>query len=349
MSATDFIAKLAEAPARTRRAEKVAGGLVGLLVGDALGVPYEFHGPNDIPPAEQIEYQPPEGFRRSHVGTPPGTYSDDGAQALCLLDAILDARYPSPAKIAKKLVAWHDHGHLAVDRRVFDVGIQTSRSIARLKAGVPPIEAGGSDEAGNGNGSLMRVLPLALWHQGDDASLASDAMEQSRVTHGHPRAQVCCALHCLWARNTLEEAASPFGAALITLSEVLRGRYLDELQAIAEDPGPRRGTGYVVDSLHSARQVVQSSQGYAATVRAAIRLGNDTDTTAAIAGGIAGIRYGLVGIPKRWVEALRGREIWAPFVRKLAQRAARPPVQSARKDVRVLRNFKRPKEPFRGT
>lgn len=71
------------------RAERIAGGLIGLLVGDALGVPYEFHEADEIPPSAQIEFEPPAGFDRSHKGTPPGTWSDDGAQALCLLDSLL--------------------------------------------------------------------------------------------------------------------------------------------------------------------------------------------------------------------------------------------------------------------
>src|SRR3954469_20286014 len=72
------------------RAELIEGGIVGLLVGDALGVPYEFHGPDSIPAVQQIEMAPPENYDRAHPGTPPGTWSDDGAQALALLASLLD-------------------------------------------------------------------------------------------------------------------------------------------------------------------------------------------------------------------------------------------------------------------
>ena len=71
------------------RTDRLAGALVGLLVGDALGVPYEFRSPEALPPFDEIEYTPPQGFQRAHHGTPPGTWSDDGAQALCLLASLL--------------------------------------------------------------------------------------------------------------------------------------------------------------------------------------------------------------------------------------------------------------------
>lgn len=111
---------------------------------------------------------------------------------------------------------WYDDGFMAVDS-VFDVGVQTARAIGQLKRGVPPLEAGAGGEYANGNGSLMRVLPLALWHQGSDADLVRDAQHQSRVTHAHLRAQLCCALYGLWARGILQDRAQPFDWAVATL------------------------------------------------------------------------------------------------------------------------------------
>src|SRR4051812_15206696 len=181
------------------RLERIEGGLVGLLVGDALGVPYEFHPPEAIPNASEIEFEPPQNFRRAHAGTPPGTWSDDGAQALALLSSLLDRGRLDPQDLGRRLLEWHDLGRFAVDRRVFDVGIQTGTALRALHKGPPALETGPAEERTNGNGSLMRVLPLALWHLGSDAELVADARLQSRVTHGHIRSQACCALYCLWA------------------------------------------------------------------------------------------------------------------------------------------------------
>jgi len=178
------------------REERLAGGLIGLLVSDALGVPYEFYAPEEVPRPHQIEYSPPAGFRRAHPSAPPGTWSDDGAQALCLLDSLLVCGRFDAEDFGQRLVRWLDDGYLAVDCHVFDVGIQTANAIATLRARTPALMAGSTEESALGNGSLMRVLPLALWHDGTDAQLVADARAQSQVTHGHLRAQICCFPNC---------------------------------------------------------------------------------------------------------------------------------------------------------
>ncbi|MEQ1502904.1 MAG: ADP-ribosylglycohydrolase family protein [Myxococcota bacterium] len=293
--------------------DRIAGGLVGLLVGDALGVPYEFHDPRNLPPPDQIELEPPSGFRRSHLGVPPGTWSDDGAHALCLLASLLDRGGVDVDDLGRRLVAWWGTGYLAVDARPYDIGNQTSDALIALERGVPAERSGGAGERDNGNGSLMRVLPLALWHRGSDASLAADACRQSVVTHGHPRSQVCCALYCLWARRILADHPDPWADAVATVRDL--GIHPGELDQVLGFSAPR-GSGYVVDALHSARIAVDAGP-YEVAVRRAIGFGLDTDTTACIAGGIAGLRDGLDGIPVRWRDALRGRPLFEPLLDRL--------------------------------
>jgi ADP-ribosyl-[dinitrogen reductase] hydrolase len=295
--------------------DRIAGGLYGLLVGDALGVPYEFHDPRNLPPPEQIEMIPPEGFRRSHHGVQPGTWSDDGAHALCLLASLLDCGRLDLDDLGQRLVDWWHSGYYCVDERPFDIGNQTTAALDALEWGVPAERSGPAGERDNGNGSLMRVLPLALWHRGTDAELAADACRQSLPTHGHPRSQVCCALYCLWARRTLREHAAPWDDAVETVRSL--GIFPEELERVLAFDRPR-GSGYVVDALHSARIAVDAGP-YEAAVRRAIAFGLDTDTTGCIAGGIAGIRDGVSGIPERWRAALRGREQVEPLLERLLQ------------------------------
>lgn len=302
--------------------EKLEGGVLGLLVGDALGVPYEFHTPQEIPSAEDIEMLPPQGFPRSYSHVPAGTWSDDGAQALCLLDSLLACGGWDPADFAARLLDWSRKGRLAVDGIVFDIGIQTGAALARLADGVPPLEAGLGGERNNGNGSLMRTLPLALLHAGDEASLVTIAHEQSRVTHAHPCSQVCCALYALWARNEIAASPAPWSKAVETLRTLYPPGTEHRLELESRvlpypDGHPLRGTGYVLDCLHSARAACQGSD-YATIIRTAVAMGHDTDTTACVAGGIAGIRHGKSGIPAGWLSALRGREILDPLLRGLA-------------------------------
>lgn len=242
------------------RQERLRGGLFGLLVGDALGVPYEFQDADNLPPATQIEMVPPPGFRRSHAGVLPGTWSDDGAQALCLLISLLDCGKLDPDDLGQRFVAWYQSGYMAIDRHVFDVGVHTSQVLQAIARGMPVLEAGAMGQDARGNGSLMRSLPLALWHRGTDAELVADAHLQSQVTHGDAYCQVCCALYCLWARRLLDRVKLPWVDAVQSLREIYRTNptFLDILDwAIRPDDKPQgEGSGYVIDALRSARMVL---------------------------------------------------------------------------------------------
>ncbi len=290
--------------------EQIRDGMWGLLIGDACGVPYEFRRREELPPLAELGMFPPKSFLRSYAHVPLGTWSDDGAQALCLYASLVSCGHYHPHDFASRLLRWHDNGYMAVDNYVFDIGNQTSVSISRLKKGMTTSNSGMRGERNNGNGSLMRCLPLALLHRGNDIALVVDAHRQSRLTHGHTRSQVCCALYCLWARRELVKHPQPWEDAISTLRNIYRAdpQSLKELEEQVLPEQKPSGSGYVVDSLHSAR-IASLEPRFEAVIKKAISLGNDTDTTAAIAGGIAGIRYGIETIPASWRNALRGQEI----------------------------------------
>jgi len=305
--------------------DRIKGGLYGLLIGDAVGVPYEFHAAYELPPVEQIDMQPPASFRRSHHSVPPGTWSDDGAQALCLLASLLHSGVLDADDLARRLVNWSNVGYMAVDYEVFDIGTQTQTALSRLRSGIPSLLAGPSDVSANGNGSLMRVLPLALWHQGSDIELVGDACNQSRITHGHERAQAVCAFYCLWARELLsgtdeawDKAAARFAHCMAAHPQIAHEAEYILAPARGAQIG---GSGYVLDTLWSARRALDSQSDYAGVVRAAIALGNDTDTTACVAGGLAGIRHGIEGIPAAWLQGLRGQDMVQPLLMQLLERS----------------------------
>jgi ADP-ribosylglycohydrolase len=311
----------------TDRRSRLLGSLYGLLVGDALGVPYESHRAAALPPQHEIEMEPPPGFWRAHRGTPPGTWSDDGALALALLDALLDEGRPDANAIAARIVSWAREGRYAVDGRVFDIGRQTSIAVDQIEQGVSPLESGGNDEYANGNGSLMRVAPLALWHRGTDAELAEAAHLQSAPTHAHPRSQVACALLSLTLRRILDGGTAPdeaLGQAAEWLAEHYAERpcFAAELEGVMRAPEREEptGSGYVVDTLWSALHAVRG-RDFEGALRAAIAFGNDTDTTACVAGAIAGALHGVEAIPSPWMRALRGKEIVEPLASRLLRDA----------------------------
>ncbi|MDQ8209121.1 ADP-ribosylglycohydrolase family protein [Coraliomargarita sp. SDUM461003] len=303
---------LISSPVKKTHTDRVRDGMWGLLVADACGVPYEFRHPKDIPPFEEINMHPPKGYLRSYAHVPLGTWSDDSAQALCLYASLKECGMYHAYDFTARLIKWHDRGYMAVDNYVFDIGNQTTSAIAKLKKGMTARYAGLRGERNNGNGSLMRCLPLALLHGGKDVSLVMDAHAQSEVTHAHLRSQVCCALYCLWARRELQNAPDPWNSAVSSLRNIYQKdpAYVRELEThIRPDEPPHgQGTGYVLDTLHSARLACEEKD-YASVIRRAIALGHDTDTTACVAGGIAGIRHGIENIPTKWRNALRGAEI----------------------------------------
>jgi ADP-ribosylglycohydrolase len=281
--------------------EQILGGIYGLLVGDAVGVPYEFHTADELPAMERVDMISPPGFKRAHRGIPFGTWSDDGAQAMCLLDSLLECGQLDLTNFADKLWAWYENGLWAVDGQVFDIGIQTRASLQAYRQGMSPEKSGFVHPEGKGNGSLMRVLPLVLWHQGTDDQLVVDCHRQSLVTHGHLTNQVACALYCLWVRGVskgqdIEEA---YKWAVERLREIY-GANSDERYELDHTLRPEqepvsKGSGYVVETIQSVRIAVRE-RNYETVIKKAISLGEDKDTNAAIAGGLYGVKVGIDGI-----------------------------------------------------
>jgi ADP-ribosyl-[dinitrogen reductase] hydrolase len=298
-------------------AERLGGAVWGHLVGDAVGVPYEFRDARQI---TKVRW----GERGTH-GQPPGTWSDDGALMLALLDSLLEKGFDT-ADQALRALAWYSEGHYTPDGDGrFDVGGTTSAALRRFASGVSAEEAGPADERSCGNGSLMRILPLALVErESATRQLVEHAHRASRVTHGHPRPQVACALYVLIARGLLAGRGSR-AHVLAQAREELRRLYLsddfgdDYLAALDHLEGwrEREGRGRVWDSFWSAWDALDGADSYRETIERAVRYGNDTDTTAAIAGGLAGIRWGIGGIPAEWLSGMRGGDIVQPLVARL--------------------------------
>ena len=249
------------------------------------------------------------------VGDALGAWSDDGAQALGLLWAALESPGEVHEHFAGALLDWYHRGAWTPDGKVFDIGNTTVRAIQNLDAGSSARSSGPDHERSLGNGSLMRVAPLALVLEGD--ALRAAAELQSRVTHGHPVARVACAVYATWCRELLGGAEPGDGwnrawdatAAWARREDSGDGERAAALARIGDELGSSevRGTGYVLHSLGAARHLLSSRTSYESIVRGAIALGDDTDTTAAIAGAAAGARWGEATLPPRWVEALRGR------------------------------------------
>jgi ADP-ribosylglycohydrolase len=274
-------------PARPSLPERLAGAVWGHLVGDALGLPYEFW------PAGQIA-SVRWGQRGSHE-QPPGTWSDDGGLMLALLDSLLSAGF-DPCDQGRRALTWLDRPAYKPGPR-FDARLDTVAALRAIEAGVAATDAGDTSRRGP-DGALMRILPVALTGRAlTDAALVERASRAAAVTHAHPLARGQCALYCLLVRELLERGGDREAALAAAIAAA--------------------GETICVNTFERAWQAFRVSDSYAETVRRAIRFGDDTDTTACLAGGLAGAYWGLRGIPQEWLDGMRAQGIVWPLLEKM--------------------------------
>ena len=288
--------------------ERLQGGIFGVATGDALGVPYEFLSKERMqrfPATDMI------GFGTHHQ--PLGTWSDDSSLTFCLMEGLLSGY--NTKEIAQKFVAWFDHAYWSPHGSVFDIGITTRQAIYRLAQEHAPEICGGMDEYSNGNGSLMRILPLVyfLRNEEDIKERYQIVKEVSSMTHAHFRSILACFIYveyCLLLLNGTEKFQAYTKVKVLVnafikaqdFNEKELGFYYEILQEdiSKQDPERVRGSGYVLHSLEASLWCFLTTDSYQECVLKAVNLGEDTDTTAAIAGGLAGLYYGFNAIPETW-------------------------------------------------
>ncbi len=289
---------------------KTLSGLMGLCIADALGVPVEF-----TSRAERIKSPVTSMQGYGTWDVPPGTWSDDSSLTFCLAECLCNGF--SLNAIANSFWRWYHEAYWTARGEVFDVGNTTFLAIANLKQGIPPLEAGGKTENSNGNGSLMRILPMAYCHKSlTFAELISQVHQVSCITHAHMRSQIACGIYISIAVCLLE-GLDPQAAYLQGLENIRQiystSEYVSEMSHFARVFSGEihnlpleeiRSSGYVVDTLEASLWCLLNSSNYAEAVLKAVNLGGDTDTTAAVTGGLAGIYYGVENIPSEWVEQI---------------------------------------------
>lgn len=300
--------------------DKIKGGLYGMLIGDAAGVPYEFKNPARIPKAAPLpNLDVPDGYGRTYSDVPTGTWSDDGAQALCLAASLVQHNGLKRSDFGQKLLDWRSQGYMTPDGVVFDIGIQTQFALDSMLWNQPLI----ATVTSNGNGSLMRALPIGLFYS-EPKDIVEMSYKQSALTHPHGWSMGACALYCLFARGLLTmgkyeawDWAVEHAKTQLPLIDPKQGdNSLDRiLQGQHEEP---TGSGFVINSLWSALTAFFRNPSYEDVIRDAIQFGDDTDTTACIAGGLAGAYYGLDNIPESFMVALKGRDIADPLIETFA-------------------------------
>jgi ADP-ribosyl-[dinitrogen reductase] hydrolase len=279
--------------------DRALGCLLGLAVGDALGTTLEFAVRDTHPPLTDIVGGGP--FRLK-----PGEWTDDTSMALCLADSLIARGGLDQRDLMEQFVRWWREGHNSHNGRCFDIGSTTREALNRFLQTGDPI-AGSTDPNTAGNGSVMRLAPVALRWAGDPSQAIAAARAQSVTTHAAPAAVEGCAL----LTEILVEAIATGDKAA-----VLRHRSASEpsIAAIAagswrgKDRDAIRSSGYVVHTLEAALWCVERSDSFSEAVLLAANLAGDADTVAAVTGQIAGALWGCGAVPGRWLDRLTWRE-----------------------------------------
>ena len=294
------------------KTNKIHSSLFGVAVGDALGVPVEFKSREILKRFPVIDMQE---YGSHHQ--PKGTWSDDSSLTFCLAESLCDGY--DLENIASKFKDWYNSRIWTPHGRVFDVGIATREAIYRISKGEQPLLCGGFDEEDNGNGSLMRILPLVFYlkEEKDINIIHQKVKEVSSITHAHFRSVFSCFIYIVFALELINEKDKfeAYKQVRIKLEDFVKSREFNikELQLFDRvlkgtinelEEESIHSSGYVLHSLEASLWCLLNSNAYEETVLKAVNLGNDTDTTAAIAGGLAGLLYGYEAIPEEWINSL---------------------------------------------
>lgn len=290
--------------------QRILGALWGAVTGDALGVPVEFTS-RDERARDPVTSMRGGGTWRQ----PPGTWSDDSSLLLCSAESLLGGF--DTDDLGRRFVGWRKAEWWTPWGKVFDIGMTTENALQNIARGVKAELAGGTDERSNGNGSLMRIIPVALHGASLRPSELLDRVHRaSAVTHGHRRSQMACGLYSLLVRRLLsgepapeawDKARSEFPSHYHTREWAVEHVHFRRLLEAGLGEVPEceiKSGGYVLQTLEASVWCLLNTRSYPEAVLRAVNLGGDTDTTGCVTGGLAGVLYGQASIPPEWIATL---------------------------------------------
>ncbi|PDO88954.1 ADP-ribosylglycohydrolase family protein [Kosakonia pseudosacchari] len=291
------------------------GCLLGLAAGDAVGTTVEFRAKDSFPPVTGME-----GGGPFHLQA--GQWTDDTSMALCLAESLVTCNGFDAKDQMNRYLNWWKWGYLSSTGHCFDIGMTVASALQKFANDGEPF-AGSSNPRTAGNGSLMRLAPVVLWFFPDQAQVLEYAQASSRTTHAAPEALASCRLFAQQLMNALQGKSKQETLTDIAqlpeqenLRHIAEGRYLQKTRAEIF------GTGYCVQSLEAALWCFAKGNDFEETILLATNLGDDADTTAAIAGQLAGAFYGINGIPQTWRDKLWQYEDIDTLARKLLAKSA---------------------------
>ena len=298
---------------------RITGSLVGLAIGDALGVPLEFTEPGSL---ENVS----DFLGGGRFNLEPGVWTDDTSMALCLAESLIQTKQFSLEDQLQRYLRWYRDGHLSCTGRCFDIGTTTRQALEHYERTCIP-DGGCKTPRSAGNGSLMRVAPVPLAFHHSPLHAIEYSGQSSETTHGLPVCIDACrylgalitgALQGVLKETLLSPLYSPIPGywehhpLQSDIDTVARGSFLDN------EPPEIKGTGYVVESLEAALWAFSRSTSFEEGCIRAVNLAHDADTTGAIYGQLAGAYYGIDGIPDRWKRSLVKYDLILEIAQKIS-------------------------------
>lgn len=308
---------------------KIKSALLGVAVGDALGVPVEFKSRLSIsknPVTDMIGC--------GTYNLPAGTWSDDSSLTFCLAEALTQGFDLNV--IGQYFVKWKHKNYWTPHGYVFDIGIATSKAISKLAKGEEPEFAGGFNETDNGNGSLMRILPLLFYLLDKPIDERFEITRKvSSITHGHIRSVIACFYYLEFAKQIFEgkdkfeiyknlqtEIPNHLTSLAIDQAEIAKFDRLLKGDIAKLNENEIQSSGYVLHTLEASIWCLLTTDSYKDAVLKAVNLGEDTDTTGAVTGGLAGLLYGLESIPEKWLQQIARYDDIENLAERLADKIA---------------------------
>ena len=270
-----------------RHVNRLRSAVYGIAIGDALGLPVQFLPRDSYPEVTEM-------IKGSELPWPAGTWSDDTSLTLATVDSLLTCEGVDIPDMRARFEDWLENGTYTPDGQVFDQGFTTVHALTQGH--------GCTNEQSNGNGSLMRILPLAFVQNLSDEQVA----QVSGITHAHPLSVEACTVYVHAAQLILDGFSLTEALETASLSSEIFS-YLADISSRKRNE--IRSTGYVKDSLEASFWCLLTTDNFRDALIRAVNLGDDTDTIGAITGGMAGLAYGMESVPDSWMNALRKKEI----------------------------------------
>jgi ADP-ribosylglycohydrolase len=295
----------------------VKDSLYGFIVGDTMGVPVEFEDREKLinkPVTSMLGYG-------SH-DVEEGVYSDDTSMTLATMDSIIKQNgIINYNDIADKFCNWVNNNEYTATNKVFDIGMTTKYALIKyFNNKIDATMCGGTNINENGNGSLMRMLPIALYcfykNIKDDNEIFTLVKNLSSITHAHDISILGCYIYVRYVISLLEtknKISSYHFIKKLDYSMFIEEVKLEYSRILFSDISTLNindinSSGYVVDTLEAVFWIILNCSSYNESIIGAINLGGDTDTIGAITGSIAGILYGYDNISKRWISKLKNKD-----------------------------------------